>query len=70
MKRDWGKWWTFFTLAFIPSFTKSAFFTVIIPDWRLTMLCLMDATYQGLLATKALDSNPNKLDKPADKQDV
>ena len=66
MKRDWFKFWTFFYLASWPSFARSALFTVLIPDWRILTISLGEAAYQGFVAVKALDSNPNKPDKPED----
>lgn len=63
MRRDWSKWWQYFFLAAWPSFARSAIFTAIKVDWRICVLSVGEAVYQGVIATKALDSNPNKTNK-------
>lgn len=60
MTPDRSKAWQYFFMSAWPSLAASALFTAAKVDWRIVVISLGNAIYQGIVSNKALKSNPNK----------
>jgi len=60
MKLDRFKVFNTFFIAAWPNFAASVFFTTIHLDYKIILLCIGNAVYQGIFAINRLLSNPNK----------
>jgi hypothetical protein len=57
---NWRKWWVYYGIAAGQSLLTSQLLTGSLLDWRIAIIALISANVAGLLATKALESDPNK----------